>query len=166
MLQESFRSAAIGTPFAFYGKWSGAVSILKKFVLIKILIIDDDESELEAMRIALESRDYAVLLASDGRAGLEMAESLQPDLVIVDLMMPPPNGFTICEQLRRTEGASRPAVMVLTGLSEKMHKAVDSADIRLRVDADDYMEKPIDPEDLFKRVDALLSRDYGGEKKS
>jgi len=134
---------------------------------MKILIIDDDDAELEAMRVALESRRHEVLLASDGCTGLEMAEKTRPDLVIVDLMMPPPNGFTVCERLRRAEGDFHPAVLVLTGLSEKMHKTVDSADVRLRLDADDYIEKPVDLEDLFKRVDALLNRgqsNAGGEK--
>jgi len=125
---------------------------------MKVLMIDDDESELEAVRIILESRNYEVLLASDGRTGLTLAYSEKPDLVIVDLLMPPPDGFTVCEQLQQGIGGYCPPLMVLTALGEKMHKSPDSAEIQFRVEADDYVEKPISPEDLCKRVDALLSR--------
>jgi len=121
----------------------------------RVLIIDDDESEVEAMRVALESRHYHVLTAADGRAGLEIARNCHPELVIVDLIIPPPNGFAVCDELRNALGAYHPMIMIVTGLGEKMHKNKNSAEIKLRMDADDYLEKPIDPADFLNRVDAL-----------
>lgn len=68
----------------------------------RILLVDDDHEIIESMRLALESRGYRILVARDGNQGLAMAERENPDLVILDMMMPKRSGFLVLEKLRRT----------------------------------------------------------------
>ncbi len=73
----------------------------------RILLVDDDQEIIESMRLALESRGYKILVARDGNQGLAMAEREDPDLLILDMMMPKRSGFLVLEKLRR----SRPVPM-------------------------------------------------------
>lgn len=124
-----------------------------------ILIIDDEELDLTAMQMILEAAGYNVVTSQSGAKALELARALDPDLLIVDLLMPPPDGFEICRRLDEAEGFRRIPRIVVTALSEKMHKTTTSIDVRSRVDADDYMEKPLDPGVLVARVGEILQAD-------
>jgi len=117
----------------------------------KILIIEDEENMVEGLKFNLEARDYLVIAALDGETGLEKAAEEQPDLVILDLMLPGLNGYEVCKRLKETQ-AEIPIVM-LTAKSQE-------SDIITGLDlgADDYITKPFSVLELLARINALLRR--------
>ena len=80
----------------------------------RILLVDDDPEIVESMKLALESRGYRILVAKDGNQGLAMAEREDPDLVILDMMMPRRSGFLVLERLRRTRRVPMRVIMILS----------------------------------------------------
>jgi len=117
----------------------------------RILIVDDDPEIVDSMRAVLESRGYAILVARDGNQGLAMAESEEPDLVVLDMMMPKRSGFLVLEKLRR----SRPdpmRVIMITANEGSRHKAYAEM-----LGVDDYIRKPFAMDRLLESVDRLLS---------
>jgi DNA-binding response OmpR family regulator len=117
----------------------------------RILLVDDDAEILESMRTVLESRGYEILTARDGNQGLVMAEGEEPDLVVLDMMMPKRSGFLVLEKLRR----SRPdpmRVIMITANEGSRHKAYAEM-----LGVDDYIRKPFAMDRLLDSVDRLLS---------
>lgn len=117
----------------------------------KVLLVDDDIEILESMRTVLESRGYEILVARDGNQGLAMAESEEPDLVVLDMMMPKRSGFLVLEKLRR----SRPVpmrVIMITANEGSRHKAYAEM-----LGVDDYIRKPFAMDRLLDSVDRLLA---------
>ena len=119
--------------------------------LKKILIIEDEENMVEGLRFNLEARDYMVIAALDGETGLKKAAGEQPDLVILDLMLPGLNGFDVCKRLKETQ-PDIPIIM-LTAKSQE-------SDIITGLDlgADDYITKPFSVLEVLARINALLRR--------
>ena len=116
----------------------------------RILLVDDDAEIIEAMRYALESKGYTILVARDGNQGLAMAERDDPDLVILDMMMPKRSGFLVLEKLRR----SRPVpmrVIMITANEGSRHKAYAEM-----LGVDDYIRKPFAMDRLLASVDRLI----------
>lgn len=116
----------------------------------KILLVDDDAEIIEAMRFALESKGYQVLVARDGNQGLAMAEREDPDLMVLDMMMPKRSGFLVLEKLRR----SRPVplrVVMITANEGSRHKAYAEM-----LGVDDYLRKPFAMDRLIATVERLL----------
>ncbi len=117
----------------------------------RVLIVDDDGEVVESVKYALEQRGYAVLIARDGNQGLAMAEREDPDLVILDMMMPKRSGFLVLEKLRR----SRPVplrVIMITANEGSRHKAYAEM-----LGVDDYIRKPFAMDRLMESVDRLLA---------
>jgi DNA-binding response OmpR family regulator len=117
----------------------------------RILLVDDDSEIVESMRTVLETRGYEILVAKDGNQGLVMAESEEPDLVVLDMMMPKRSGFLVLEKLRR----SRPdpmRVIMITANEGSRHKAYAEM-----LGVDDYIRKPFAMDRLLESVDRLLS---------
>ncbi len=117
----------------------------------RILIVDDDNEIVESVRYAMESAGYEVLVARDGNQGLAMAEREDPDLVILDMMMPKRSGFLVLEKLRR----SRPVplrVVMITANEGSRHKAYAEM-----LGVDDYIRKPFAMDRLMETVKRLLS---------
>jgi DNA-binding response OmpR family regulator len=117
----------------------------------RILLVDDDHEIVESMRTVLESRGYTILVARDGNQGLALAESEEPDLVVLDMMMPKRSGFLVLEKLRR----SRPdpmRVIMITANEGSRHKAYAEM-----LGVDDYIRKPFAMDRLLDSVDRLLS---------
>jgi len=132
----------------------------------RILIIDDDPAILELVSINLEMAGYEVCRATDGIKGQAMAMQILPDAVILDLMLPNVDGFTVCQRLRRNERTAAIPILMLTALSSIRDK-VDG----FNAGADDYLTKPFEIEELLVRVRALLRRTattliHGGAKHS
>ena len=116
----------------------------------RVLIVDDDHEIVESLRFALESKGYEVLIARDGNQGLAMAEREDPDLVVLDMMMPKRSGFLVLEKLRR----SRPVplrVIMITANEGSRHKAYAEM-----LGVDDYIRKPFPMDRLIESVQRLI----------
>jgi DNA-binding response OmpR family regulator len=117
----------------------------------RILLVDDDYEIVESIRHALDSRGYEVLVARDGNQGLAMAEREDPDLVILDMMMPKRSGFLVLEKLRRTHAVPLRVIMI-TANEGSRHKAYAEM-----LGVDDYIRKPFAMERLVDSVNRLLA---------
>ncbi len=118
---------------------------------MKILVVEDDESTAQILVAVLTSHNYAVEVASDGEAGLNLVQSFDYDLVLTDLILPKLDGISLCRQIRSL-GLQMP-ILLLTGQDNGHDKAIG-----LDAGADDYVVKPFDVEELIARVRALLRR--------
>ena len=116
----------------------------------RVLIVDDDSEIVESVRYALENNGYEVLVARDGNQGLAMAEREDPDLVILDMMMPKRSGFLVLEKLRRTRPVPLRVVMI-TANEGSRHKAYAEM-----LGVDDYIRKPFAMDRLMESVKRLL----------
>ena len=112
----------------------------------RILIVDDDAEIVEAVRYALEAQGYQVLVARDGNQGLAMTEREDPDLVILDMMMPKRSGFLVLEKLRRTREIPIRVIMI-TANEGTRHKAYAE-----HLGVDDYIRKPFTMDRLVNSV--------------
>ncbi|MDY0170515.1 MAG: response regulator [Thermoguttaceae bacterium] len=117
----------------------------------RVLLVDDDREIVESLRIALEAKGYEVLIARDGNQGLAMAERENPDLMILDMMMPRRSGFLVLERLRRTRPVPLRIIMI-TANEGSRHKAYAEL-----LGVDDYIRKPFAMDRLIASVDRLLN---------
>jgi DNA-binding response OmpR family regulator len=117
----------------------------------RVLLVDDDPEIIEAIRYALESRGYQIFIARDGNQGLAMAEREDPDLVILDMMMPKRSGFLVLEKLRRTREIPVRVIMI-TANEGARHKAYAEM-----LGVDDYIRKPFAMDKLVDAVERLLA---------
>lgn len=120
----------------------------------KVLVVDDEESILELLKYNLEKQGYEVKTALDGFKGVETAKKFQPDLILLDIMMPKQDGVETCRQIREIPELSSTFVIFLTARSEE-YSEIAAFD----VGADDYITKPIKPRALMSRISALFRRD-------
>ena len=121
-----------------------------------VLVIDDEADLIELVRYNLEQEGYAVLGAADGESGFALALSEQPDMIIVDLMLPGIDGLEVCRMLRAESATSRIPIIILTAKASEPDRIVG-----LELGADDYMAKPFSPRELAARIKALLRRSSG-----
>ena len=119
----------------------------------KILIADDEPDILEIIKYNLGREGFDVITAKDGDEALTKAKLQQPDLIILDIMMPKKNGVEVCEILRAQPAFKNTLIIFLTALND------EASQIRgLETGADDYVSKPISPKVLVSRVNALFRR--------
>lgn len=124
----------------------------------KILIIDDDSNICEAVKLYLENETYEVQTAYDGAQGVETFKTYDPDIVLLDIMMPKKDGWQVCREIR--EMSSKPIIM-LTAKGEVFDKVLG-----LELGADDFMTKPFDMKELSVRIKAVLRRCQAKTEKS
>ena len=124
----------------------------------KILLIDDDVDFVEATKTILESKPYEVVVAHEGEDGLRKAREENPDLIILDIIMPIKNGFTAAEQLKKDPQLSKIPVVMLTGFAEMGGGTSIPASRGLELEAEDYIDKPVSPEELLRRVEKHLKK--------
>ncbi|MDL1974878.1 MAG: response regulator transcription factor [Deltaproteobacteria bacterium] len=122
----------------------------------KILLVDDDYDFCEATELLLQARGYDVTMAHDGEEGLEKVRSRQPDLVILDVMMPKMNGYDVCVVMKADPELSAIPVILLTAVGQEMFKTPYTKEMGLMTEADDYIAKPVEPQELLERIEALL----------
>ena len=126
----------------------------------KILIVDDDPDILDALTMVLEAKDYQVVTARDGVEGLANLKAEEPDLLILDLLMPKMDGFAVCKELqdpRWSKFKSTP-ILILTSVREEASRRRYELETGLELDVDDYVEKPIAPDILLERVGKLVKK--------
>ena len=122
----------------------------------KILVVDDDEQNLMLFEQVLRRANHTVVKARDGIEALDKFDKCQPDLVLLDLMMPRLNGYDVCCRLKNNVHAQTVPIIMLTAIDE--HEARATA---LQMGADDFLVKPVDPTELMARVRALLRVRFG-----
>ena len=126
----------------------------------KILIIDDDPDILDATTMILESQGYQVVTARDGIEGLAVLKAENPDLMILDLMMPKMDGFGVCKELQdpRWSKYKNTPILILTSVREEASHRRYELETGLELDVDDYIEKPMSPDLLISRVATLIKK--------
>ncbi|HHU90378.1 MAG TPA: response regulator transcription factor [Clostridiaceae bacterium] len=116
----------------------------------RILIVDDEKNIVDILKFNLKKESFDTLEAYDGRTALEIAEREKPDLILLDVMLPEMDGFTVCRKLRQT---MQTPILMLTAREEEVDKVLG-----LELGADDYITKPFSPRELMARVKANLRR--------
>ncbi len=120
--------------------------------MAKILIVDDSPTEIHVMRTLLEKNGYTVFTAADGASGINSAKQIQPDLILMDVVMPVMNGYQATRQLSKDpETAHIPVIMVTTRGAET------DQNWGLRQGAREYLTKPIDTRVLLSKIKGLLA---------
>ncbi|MEN9664400.1 MAG: hypothetical protein RLZZ326_763 [Planctomycetota bacterium] len=117
---------------------------------LRVLLVDDDAEIIESMRTVLESKGYEILVARDGNQGLLMAERENPDLVVLDMMMPKRSGFLVLERLRRSHPVPMRVIMI-TANEGSRHRAYAEM-----LGVDDYIRKPFAMDRLLDSVQRLI----------
>lgn len=119
----------------------------------KILLVDDEPAQLELLRYNMEKAGFETVLADNGRMALDMVAEEEPDLVVLDWMMPEGSGIDVCRELRARAGTKLMPIIMVSARGEE-------GDLALGLDsgADDYVTKPFSPRELVARVKALLRR--------
>ncbi|WP_261133217.1 response regulator transcription factor [Bacillus sp. Marseille-Q3570] len=117
----------------------------------KILVIEDEESINTLLQFNLEQAGFEVITAMDGVTGLELAREEQPDLIVLDLMLPEMDGLDVCKNLRQSQLLI--PILMLTAKDDEFDKVLG-----LELGADDYLTKPFSPREVVARVKAILRR--------
>jgi two-component system OmpR family response regulator len=128
---------------------------------MKILIVEDDREIAQLVRATLERESFDCEVAGDGWQGLRLFAEFNPDLIVLDLMLPHLDGLEVCTRLRQAASAKDPYILMLTAKGEELDRIIG-----LSTGADDYLVKPFSPRELVARVRALLRRRLrqGGEE--
>ena len=116
-----------------------------------ILLVDDDADLLEILGLGLKSAGFSVATATNGLDAVKQAKSLNPDLIVLDLVLPEMDGFTVCDTLRKERSTASVPVLMLTGLTSQCNRSSG-----LKCGADDYLQKPITVGELLARIKPLL----------
>ncbi len=124
----------------------------------KILIIDDDPDLVEAVTMILESKNYEVAAAYGGIEGLQKARAENPDLIVLDVMMPDKDGYTVCKELKTHPELAKIPVLLLTAVVSYIATTRYTQQMGLETEANDYIDKPVEPEVLVKRIETLLAK--------
>ena len=119
----------------------------------RILLVDDEERILEVLSRRLQSWGYEVLTGKTGEEGLQIAETAQPDLILLDIVMPTMRGREVCARLKEDSRTKRIPVIFLTALG--MPEQVEAG---IHLGAEDYIVKPFNPQEMKQRIEACLSR--------
>ena len=119
----------------------------------KVLVVEDDSNISELLRLYLEKDGFDVVSAADGGEGIRLAQSENPDLILLDIMLPVVDGWFVCREVRKSSGVP---IIMLTAKGETMDKING-----LELGADDYVTKPFDVKELLARIHAVLRRSSG-----
>ncbi|MGE4485975.1 MAG: response regulator [Oscillospiraceae bacterium] len=124
----------------------------------KILVIEDDVNIAELLRLYLEKEGFEVSIAPDGGKGVSEFERFKPDLVLLDIMLPVMDGWSVCREIRAT---SKVPIIMLTAKGETFDKVTG-----LEMGADDYIVKPFEVKELIARIHAVMRRICGEDEKA
>jgi DNA-binding response OmpR family regulator len=118
-----------------------------------VLVVEDETDVVDLLRYNLTKAGFSVLVAADGLSGVEIARKNRPDLIVLDLMLPAMDGYSVCKMLRKGSDTETVPILMLTARGEPNERVHG-----FEVGADDYVTKPFSPRELVLRVQALLRR--------
>lgn len=127
----------------------------------KILLVDDDADFVEATKIILESKSYDVVVSYDGKEGLKKVQTEEPNLIILDVMMPEMNGYEVCAKLKSDPKYKNIPILLLTAVGESIPTTSYTKEMGMKIESDDYISKPVEPINLVERVENLFRLKYG-----
>ncbi len=122
----------------------------------KIMVVEDDLDEAKLVKMVLEGEGYEAVCMFNGREALEKLAVENPSLIVLDVMMPEMDGFSFCAKVKASPEHKHIPVILLTGVAEHIHDSRFPLNGVIRADADEYLEKPVQPEDLLKTIERLL----------
>ncbi|MBW4623024.1 MAG: response regulator transcription factor [Cyanosarcina radialis HA8281-LM2] len=120
---------------------------------MEILIVEDEAEIAKLIQLTLEAEGFSCRIGRDGLTALQIVREQQPDLIILDLMLPGLDGLEVCARIRQQPGPKDPYILMLTAKGEEIDRVIG-----LSTGADDYLVKPFSPRELAARVRALLRR--------
>ena len=123
----------------------------------KILVIDDDPVFVKTTKTILESRNYQVITAFDGDEGLQKARDEEPNLILLDIIMPTQDGFHVCEQIKGNPQLADIPVIILTSFAKQKGGTNIPVSAGFGLEAEGYLDKPVDPTALLEYVGKMLS---------
>ncbi len=118
-----------------------------------VLFVEDESDVVDLLRYNLNKAGFSVLIAGDGLVGLEMARKNRPEIIVLDLMLPGMDGYSVCRALKQDADTESLPVLMLTARGEPSERVRG-----LEIGADDYLTKPFSPRELVLRIQALLRR--------
>jgi DNA-binding response OmpR family regulator len=121
--------------------------------MAKILIVDDDKQATDLLQRVLRAEGYEAIAVNDSSIALQTADTANPHLIILDLMMPDPDGFKVCRMLRQNPRFIFTPIIIVTALDDS-----DSKIVAFGAGADDYLTKPFHIDDLSERIKQLLEK--------
>ncbi len=122
----------------------------------KIMVVEDNLDEAKLIKMVLEGEGYEAVCAFNGKDALEKLESENPALIVLDIMMPEMDGFSFCSKVRSSPDHKNIPVIMLTGVAKRIHETKYPMNGIMRAEAEEYLEKPIKPEDLLQAITKLL----------
>ncbi len=123
----------------------------------KVLLVDDDPDFVEAIKTVVEKGGYKVEVAYDGKEGLEKLPGFDPDLVILDVMMPVMDGHAACDKIKSDPNTADIPVILLTAVADHVSSSTYSHRDMLESEAEDYIPKPVEPQELLDRIKHWLN---------
>lgn len=123
----------------------------------KILVIDDDPVFVKTTKTILESKNYQVITAFDGDEGLQKARDEEPNLILLDIIMPTQDGFHVCEQIKGNPQLADIPVIILTSFAKQKGGTNIPVSAGFGLEAEGYLDKPVDPTALLEYVGKMLS---------
>jgi DNA-binding response OmpR family regulator len=124
----------------------------------KILIVDDDPDLVEAVSTILESKGFEVAKAYGGVEGLKKARTENPDLIVLDVMMPDKDGYAVCKELKADPTYRSIPILLLTAVVANIPTSKYTQQMGMETEADDYVDKPVEPDELVKRIEVLIAK--------
>ena len=122
----------------------------------KILVVDDEPEMVKMLQMSLETASYEVITAYNGQEGIDKTKKERPDAIIMDLMMPEKDGFVACKEIKNDPECAPIPILVLTAISDHLTHTRYAKSMGLELEAEDYIDKPVDPNFLLERLARLL----------
>lgn len=124
----------------------------------RIMLVDDDADFVDSTRTVLESKPYEIIVATNGDEALRKARQENPDLILLDIIMPVKDGFTAAEQFKKDPKLSKIPIVMLTSFADKGGGTGIPVSRGFELETEDYIDKPVTPQELLSRVEKQLKK--------
>ena len=121
--------------------------------MVKILVVDDDIHATTLFKTILTAKGYEAIIVNDSATAVQIANATNPELIILDLMMPEPNGFEVCKMLRANPKFSRTPIVIFTAMGDS-----ESQETASKIGADEFLTKPFRVEELMHKIQTLIAQ--------